>query len=265
MTRVHVVCPTTPLTRQWAEAAGRLGVQLAPDADELHPPRDFDGIVATYARVAPSAKRWASQCGERTLVIADECHHMGDELAWGEGFTRAFAATDALAAAVGHAVSLRPVRDRRRAVRRRRRRAGRQLQLRRGRARRHLPPGRVHPLRRHAVVAVRRRRHRVLLRRRADDARGEPPLPHRDLDRARRRAAADPARRAREASRRSAAAGTATRAGSSSPPTAATRGASPRRSRRSPASRPSSSSTPTRAPRRSCARSATAASAGSSR
>lgn len=91
--RVHVVCPTTPLTRQWAEAAGRLGVQLAPDADELTPPRDFDGIVATYARVAQSATRWASQCGERTLVIADECHHLGDELSWGDGFTRAFAAT----------------------------------------------------------------------------------------------------------------------------------------------------------------------------
>jgi superfamily II DNA or RNA helicase len=91
--RVHVVCPTTPLTRQWADAAGRLGIQLAPDADELTPPRDFDGVAATYARVASSAKRWASQCGERTLVIADECHHLGDELAWGEGFTRAFAAT----------------------------------------------------------------------------------------------------------------------------------------------------------------------------
>lgn len=91
--RVHVVCPTTPLTRQWAEAAGRLGIQLAPDADELTPPRDFDGIAATYARVASSAKRWASACGERTLVIADECHHLGDELAWGEGFTRTFAAT----------------------------------------------------------------------------------------------------------------------------------------------------------------------------
>ena len=90
---VHVVCPTTPLTRQWAEAAGRVGVQLAPDSDELHPPKDFDGVVATYARVAASAKRWAPQCGERTLVIADECHHLGDELAWGEGFTRAFAGT----------------------------------------------------------------------------------------------------------------------------------------------------------------------------
>jgi superfamily II DNA or RNA helicase len=93
VTRVHVVCPTTPLTRQWAEAAGRLGVQLAPDSEQLHPPRDFHGIAATYARVASSARRWASQCGERTLVIADECHHLGDELAWGEGFSQAFAAT----------------------------------------------------------------------------------------------------------------------------------------------------------------------------
>jgi superfamily II DNA or RNA helicase len=93
VTRVHVVCPTTPLTRQWAEVAGRLGIQLAPDSAELHPPRDFHGIAATYARVASSAARWAPQCGARTLVIADEAHHLGDELAWGEGFARAFAAT----------------------------------------------------------------------------------------------------------------------------------------------------------------------------
>jgi superfamily II DNA or RNA helicase len=93
VTRVHVVCPTTPLTRQWAEVAGRLGIQLAPDSEELHPPRDFHGIAATYARVASSAARWAPQCGARTLIIADEAHHLGDELAWGEGFAKAFAAT----------------------------------------------------------------------------------------------------------------------------------------------------------------------------
>ncbi|HEV7883412.1 MAG TPA: DEAD/DEAH box helicase family protein, partial [Solirubrobacteraceae bacterium] len=91
--RVHVLCPTTPLTRQWAEAAGRLGVQLQPDAAELRPPRDFDGIVATYARAAASAARWAPQCGRDTLVIADEAHHLGEELAWGDGFARAFGAT----------------------------------------------------------------------------------------------------------------------------------------------------------------------------
>ena len=91
--RVHVVCPTTPLTRQWAEVAGRFGIALAPDSEELHPPRDFHGIAATYARAASSAARWAPQCGERTLVIADEAHHLGDELAWGEGFAKAFGAT----------------------------------------------------------------------------------------------------------------------------------------------------------------------------
>ncbi|MBA3329052.1 MAG: ATP-dependent helicase, partial [Solirubrobacterales bacterium] len=60
---------------------------------ELRPPSDFDGVVVTYARVAASAARWAPQCTDRTLVIADEAHHLGEELAWGEGFARAFAAT----------------------------------------------------------------------------------------------------------------------------------------------------------------------------
>ena len=91
--RVAVVCPTTPLTRQWARAAARLGVHLVPDAGELRPPRDFDGVAVTYARVASVAERWAGQCGGATLVIADEAHHLGEELAWGEGFARAFGAT----------------------------------------------------------------------------------------------------------------------------------------------------------------------------
>jgi superfamily II DNA or RNA helicase len=91
--RVAVVCPTTPLTRQWAEAAGRLGLHLVPDASELRPPSDFDGVAVTYARAAASATRWASQCSPGTLVIADEAHHLGDDLAWGTGFRTAFGAT----------------------------------------------------------------------------------------------------------------------------------------------------------------------------
>jgi superfamily II DNA or RNA helicase len=91
--RVAIVCPTTPLTRQWAEAAGRLGLHLVPDAGELRPPADFDGVAVTYARAAASATRWASQCSPGTLVIADEAHHLGDDLAWGTGFRTAFAAT----------------------------------------------------------------------------------------------------------------------------------------------------------------------------
>jgi len=88
--RVVVACPTTPLTRQWAEAAGRGGLQLMPDSPELIPPRDFHGISVTYAKIASAAKRWARQCTARTLVIADEAHHLGEDLTWGEGFNTAF-------------------------------------------------------------------------------------------------------------------------------------------------------------------------------
>ncbi len=88
--RIVVVAPTAPLTRQWAGAAGRLGVHLVPDAPELRPPRDFDGVAVTYARVAMVAERWSRQCGAPTLVIADEAHHLGEDLAWGLGFHLAF-------------------------------------------------------------------------------------------------------------------------------------------------------------------------------
>src|SRR4051812_2567941 len=88
--RVAVVCPTPPLTRQWAVAAARLGIHLVPDAAELRPPRDFQGVVVTYARAAAAASRWSSQCGTATLVIADEAHHLGEDLAWGLGFEEAF-------------------------------------------------------------------------------------------------------------------------------------------------------------------------------
>src|SRR3954466_2609224 len=59
--RVAVVCPTTPLTRQWAAAGARPRRPLRPDGAELPPPRDFDGVAVTYARVAASAPRWARQ------------------------------------------------------------------------------------------------------------------------------------------------------------------------------------------------------------
>src|SRR5205814_318772 len=36
--RVVVVCPTAPLTRQWAAAAARMGLPLAPDAANRRPP-----------------------------------------------------------------------------------------------------------------------------------------------------------------------------------------------------------------------------------
>ena len=90
--RVVVVCPTGPLTRQWAQAAAKLGIDLQPDADTPRPPRDFHGIVVTYARVAQAGLRWSGLLDPGTLVIADEAHHLGEDLAWGEGFAAAFGA-----------------------------------------------------------------------------------------------------------------------------------------------------------------------------
>jgi superfamily II DNA or RNA helicase len=90
--RVAVLCPTTPLTRQWAAAAAAVGLQLQPDAKGPRPPRDFDGVAVTYARVASDPGAWAAGVTADTLVVVDEAHHLGEDLAWGTGFTRAFAA-----------------------------------------------------------------------------------------------------------------------------------------------------------------------------
>jgi superfamily II DNA or RNA helicase len=90
--RVAVLCPTTPLTRQWAATAAALGVQLQPDAPGPRPPRDFHGVAVTYARVASDPDGWASSVSADTLVVVDEAHHLGEELTWGTSFRRAFSA-----------------------------------------------------------------------------------------------------------------------------------------------------------------------------
>ena len=91
---IVVACPTAPLTRQWARAADRLGLDLAPDHDGPRPPVGFHGVAVTYARIARAPKRWANALPRNTLVITDEAHHLGEELTWGESFATAFAASD---------------------------------------------------------------------------------------------------------------------------------------------------------------------------
>jgi superfamily II DNA or RNA helicase len=91
VSRVVVLCPTTPLTRQWAIAAAASGVQLQPDATGPRPPRDFHGVAVTYARVSSDPCSWAAKVSEDTLVIVDEAHHLGEDLTWGTSFQRAFA------------------------------------------------------------------------------------------------------------------------------------------------------------------------------
>lgn len=90
---VVIACPTAPLTRQWARAAHALGLELAPDADTPRPPHGFHGVVVTYARIASAPRVWAAVAPGRTLVVADEAHHLGEDLAWGAAFGQAFGAS----------------------------------------------------------------------------------------------------------------------------------------------------------------------------
>jgi superfamily II DNA or RNA helicase len=90
---VVVACPTAPLTRQWARAAHDLGLDLVPDADSPKPPSGFHGVSVTFARVARAPGRWARTLPRRTLVIADEAHHLGEDLTWGVSFAKAFQET----------------------------------------------------------------------------------------------------------------------------------------------------------------------------
>jgi superfamily II DNA or RNA helicase len=87
---VVIACPTAPLTRQWARAAHALGLELAPDADTPRPPRGFHGVVVTYARIASAPRAWTAAARGQTLVVADEAHHLGEDLAWGASFSQAF-------------------------------------------------------------------------------------------------------------------------------------------------------------------------------
>ncbi|MBO0769614.1 MAG: DEAD/DEAH box helicase family protein, partial [Solirubrobacterales bacterium] len=87
---IVIACPTAPLTRQWAAAAHELGVNLAPDSESPRPPAGFHGVVVTFARIAQAPGRWAAATRAGTLVVADEAHHLGDELSWGEAFSQAF-------------------------------------------------------------------------------------------------------------------------------------------------------------------------------
>ena len=85
-----VVAPTRHLKIQWATAAEQFGLHLDTDwspQDGL--PADLHGIVTTYQQVATGADDLRRLVGGG-MVILDEVHHAGAELAWGDGVTAAF-------------------------------------------------------------------------------------------------------------------------------------------------------------------------------
>jgi superfamily II DNA or RNA helicase len=86
VSRVVVAGPTTHICRQWAADAARYGIDLEPNRPNSEGPEsvDFHGVAVTYQTIAagPETHRDAS-ARKKTLLIADEPHHMGDEAAWG--------------------------------------------------------------------------------------------------------------------------------------------------------------------------------------
>jgi superfamily II DNA or RNA helicase len=90
---VTVVAPTEHLKHQWADAAGRVGIQLNPafsNSSGLQS-HEYDGVALTYAAVASKPQLHRRRTQETpTLVILDEIHHGGDAKSWGDGIREAF-------------------------------------------------------------------------------------------------------------------------------------------------------------------------------
>lgn len=92
--RVAILAPTAHICRQWASDAARYGIDLEPNRQnsEGPEPSDRDGVVVTYQAVAAGARPHRQACnGRKTLLIADEPHHMGEHAAWGATAMDAFA------------------------------------------------------------------------------------------------------------------------------------------------------------------------------
>lgn len=64
ISRIVVVAPTSHLTRQWADDAHRLGINLTPRWEGQREPTNFHGIAITYQRVRHGALALAAGCRE---------------------------------------------------------------------------------------------------------------------------------------------------------------------------------------------------------
>ena len=93
-----IICVPSKQLRIQMERDGReVGLWLNKKTLET---RSFDGIVCTYSQVGNinrdtghmlNAEILRDICSERkTMVIADECHHLSDQKNWGESFQNAF-------------------------------------------------------------------------------------------------------------------------------------------------------------------------------
>ncbi|HEU4682993.1 MAG TPA: DEAD/DEAH box helicase family protein [Nitrospira sp.] len=91
--RILVVCPTNHLRTQWADAAGRVGLDLDPafSNEQVREAADYRGAVVTYQQVALAPHVFRQGCATRnTFVILDELHHAADGQHWGIALRQAF-------------------------------------------------------------------------------------------------------------------------------------------------------------------------------
>ena len=90
--QIVVVCPTTALRAQWADAADRVGLHLDPrwrNADGAWR-GDLHGVVVTYQQVASAPDLFAHHLARPTFVVLDEVHHAGESASWGTALRAAF-------------------------------------------------------------------------------------------------------------------------------------------------------------------------------
>ena len=90
--QVVVVCPTTALRAQWADAADAVSLHLDPrwrNADGAWR-NDVDGVVVTYQQVASAPDLFAHHLARPTFVVLDEIHHAGESATWGTALRTAF-------------------------------------------------------------------------------------------------------------------------------------------------------------------------------
>jgi len=92
--RVAILAPTAHIARQWAADAARYGIDLEPNRPNAEGPEPSDrhGVAVTYQAVAAGPAPHRKACtARRTLLIADEPHHMGEDASWGVTTMVAFA------------------------------------------------------------------------------------------------------------------------------------------------------------------------------
>jgi superfamily II DNA or RNA helicase len=92
--RVAILAPTAHIARQWAADAARYGIDLEPNRPNAEGPEPSDrhGVAVTYQAVAAGPAPHRRACAQRrTLLIADEPHHMGEDASWGVTTMDAFA------------------------------------------------------------------------------------------------------------------------------------------------------------------------------